>query len=302
MTTTPKIGVRFFRLSEALQPYFTALYLTVIEAGDALVVDYLHPEWAAMRFTEGPPPIASIGPGEMVPQWPFVAGGPTSLSTHFGVRTSRVWGLGLQPAGWAKFAQGEACNLANMTVDGTTHPAFALFAPILGFVLESDGSDESKAALIDEYLMAHADRAVAREDEILACQALLRDPDIGEVSRLQDELGMSAKALERFCCRYFGFTPKVLLRRQRFVRSLAQYMLDPSLSWVAALDGQYHDQAQFVREFKAFMGLTPSEYAALPHPIVEPIMRQRMTDAGAIRPDKELTDLPTIARYQASPR
>ena len=49
-----------------------------------------------------------------------------------------------------------------------------------------------------------------------------------------------------------------------------------------------------MREFRAFMGLTPSEYARLPHPILEPIMRQRMADQGAAEP----IDLPTIARYR----
>ncbi|MGN6499748.1 MAG: helix-turn-helix domain-containing protein [Tsuneonella sp.] len=295
MTDAPRISVRFFRLSEPLQPYFTALYLTVIEAGDGLVTDYLHPEWAAMRFTEGPPPIASIGPGELTPQWPFVAGGPTSLATHFGVRSSRVWGLGLQPAGWAKFAEGEAAALANRTVDGSTHPAFAVFAPILPLLLGCKGDDDDKAALIDAHLLRHTAREVPRESEIAACQAALRDPEIGDVAALQERLGQSAKALERFCRRFFGFTPKVLLRRQRFLRSLAQYMLDPSLSWIAALDEQYHDQAQFVREFRAFMGLSPSEYAAMPHPIIAPIMRQRMADQGVA----ESTDLPTIARYRS---
>ena len=294
MTVAPRISVRFFRLSEPLEPYFTALYLTEIEAGEALVDDYLHPEWAAMRFTEGPPPIASVGPGEMVPQWPFVAGGRTSKSIHFGVRTSRVWGLGLQPAGWAKFAQGDAAALANRTVDGSTDPCFALFAGILPKIEACDGTIDDKAALIDAHLMRHADRPVPRENEILACQAALRDPQMGEVAALQEKLGISVKALERLCRRYFGFTPKVLLRRQRFLRSLAQFMLDPSLSWIGALDGQYHDQAQFVREFRAFMGLNPSEYARLPHPILEPIMRQRMVDQGAAVP----LDLPTIARYR----
>lgn len=294
MSVSPTIAVRFFRLSEPIAPYFTALYLTEIEAVDGLVDDYLHPEWAALRFTEGPPPIASVGPGEMVPQWPFVAGGPTSKSIHFGVRTCRVWGLGLQPAGWAKFACGEAGALANRTVDGSTHPSFALFAEILPLIERCDGTLDDKAALIDAHLMRHADRPVPRESEILACQEALRDPQMGEVSALQDVLGVSIKALERLCRRYFGFTPKVLLRRQRFLRSLAQYMLDPSLSWIKALDGQYHDQAQFVREFRAFMGLTPTEYARLPHPILEPIMRQRMVDQGAAAP----LDLPTIARYR----
>ena len=294
MSVAPTIAVRFFRLSEPLTPYFTALYLTEIEAGDGLVDDYLHPEWAALRFTEGPPPIASVGPGEMVPQWPFVAGGPTSQAIHFGVRTARVWGLGLQPAGWAKFAHGEAAALANRTVDGSTDPCFAAFAGILPRILACDGSIEDKAAMIDAHLMSQVDRPVPREADIVACQAALRDPQMGEVAALQEHLGVSVKALERLCRRYFGFTPKLLLRRQRFLRSLAQYMLDPSLSWVRALDGQYHDQAQFVREFRAFMGLTPTAYARLPHPILEPIMRQRMADQGAGAP----LDLPTIARYQ----
>lgn len=294
MSESPSIAVRFFRLSEPLQPYFTALYLTAIDAGDEPVVDYLHPEWAAMRFTEGPPPRACLGPGEMAPQWPFVAGGPTSVATHFAVSTSRIWGLGLQPAGWAKFAHGDADALANRTVDGSAHPAFAAFAGILPALLACTGDDDAKAALIDAHLMRHADRPVPREAEILALQDALRDPSIGEVTALQARVGMSAKALERFCRRYFGFTPKMLLRRQRFVRSLAQFMLDPSLKWIAALDGQYHDQAQFVREFREFMGLSPSEYAKMPHPIVQPIMRQRMADQGAAAP----LDLPTIARYR----
>lgn len=294
MTAAPRITVRFFRLSEPLAPYFTALYLTEIDAGDGLVTDYLHPEWPALRFTEGPPPVACVGPGELAPQWPFVANGPTSEAIHFGVRTSRVWGLGLQPAGWAKFATGDASALANTTVDGSTDPCFALFAGILPQIEACEGTIDDKAELIDAHLMRYADRPVPREAEITACQAALRDPAIGEVTALQDRLGLSIKSLERLCRRYFGFTPKVLLRRQRFLRSLAQYMLDPSLSWLGALDGQYHDQAQFVREFRAFMGLTPSEYARLPHPILEPIMRQRMADQGAAEP----IDLPTIARYR----
>ena len=294
MTGSPRISVRFFRLSEALQPYFTALYLTVIEAGDGLVEDFLHPEWAAMRFTQGPPPIASIGPGPLVRQWPFVAGGPTSVATHFTVPTSRVWGLGMQPVGWAKFVDASAADLANKTVDGSTHPAFAVFAGLLPLLTSEDLSDEGKAAAVDDHLMQHIARPVPREAELIACQDALRDPAIGDVGSLREELGMSVKSLERFCRRYFGFTPKVLLRRQRFVRSLAQYMLDPSLSWIGALDSQYHDQAQFVREFRDFMGLSPTEYARMPHPIVQPIMQQRMADQGAAEP----LDLPTVARFR----
>jgi transcriptional regulator GlxA family with amidase domain len=101
------------------------------------------------------------------------------------------------------------------------------------------------------------------------------------VDELAARAGLGQRTLERLCARHFGFSPKLLLRRQRFMRSLAQFMLDPSLNWIGALDGQYHDQAQFVRDFHDFMGVSPSTYAACPHPVLEMFMRERMRIAGS---------------------
>ena len=292
------VEVRFYRLSEALQPYFTALYATTVECSPGtLVTDCLHPEWAALRFTEGPPPVACVGPGDMVPQWSFVANGPTSKSIQFGVTRSRIWGLGLQPAGWSKFVRQPANGLSDRTVDGSTHEAFVLFAPILEVVNSAGGDADRIAGGINDHLMRHAGRPVPQEAQILACQEALRDPDMTNVGELAGRLSIADRSLERLCGRYFGFPPKLLLRRQRFLRSLAQFMLDPNQSWSKALDGQYYDQAQFVRDFRSFMGMTPSEYADTPHPILEKIMAQRMADQGAA----PQTDLPTVLRYIADP-
>src|SRR5690606_36194014 len=97
-----KVSVRFYRLSEALQPYFTALYATPVEGGEGVTVaDCLHPEWAAIRFAEGQPPSACMGLGKLFLQWPFVANGPSSKAINFSVTRSRIWGVGLLPAGWA---------------------------------------------------------------------------------------------------------------------------------------------------------------------------------------------------------
>ena len=292
------IEVRFYRLSEALQRYFTALYATTIDCEPGVqVTDCLHPEWAALRFTEGPAPLASVGPGELSPQWPFVANGPTSRSIRFGVTRSRIWGLGLQPAGWAKFVDRPANHLSDRTVDGSFDPAFALFAPLLDVVLGGGGDADGIADGINGHLMRHAHRPVPSETQILACQEALRDPEVAHVAELGERLGIGPRSLERLCGRYFGFPPKLLLRRQRFLRSLAHFMLQPDRNWSRALDGQYYDQAQFVRDFRSFMGMTPSEYADSPHPILEKIMAQRMADQGAA-PE---TDLPTVLRYTADP-
>jgi len=291
-------AVRFYRLSEDLQHYFTALYATSVECDSGVwVEDRLHPEWAALRFTEGSAPVACVGVGEMLPQWPFVANGPTSKAIQFGVTRSRVWGLGLQPAGWSKFIDVPANELSDRTVNGAAHDAFALFTPVHDIVQGGGGDGDRIARGINDFLMRHAARPVPQEAQILACQEALRDPDIANVADLGERLGMNRRSLERLCGRYFGFPPKLLLRRQRFLRSLAQFMLEPVESWSAALDGQYYDQAQFVRDFRSFMGVTPSEYADQPHPILEKIMAQRMADQGAA-PE---TDLPTVLRYTSDP-
>jgi len=291
-----KVSVRFYRLSEALQPYFTALYATTVECGEGVTVaDCLHPEWAALRFTEGQPPSACIGPGKLVLQWPFVANGPSSKAINFSVTRSRIWGLGLLPAGWAKFVPHAANGLRDRTVDGSTHEAFAFFAPILGIVEDAGGDEDRIATGINDYLMQHAASPAPQEAQILACQAALRDPDIASVAELGERLNIGERSLERLCGRYFGFPPKLLLRRQRFLRSLAQFMFATQRKWSTAIDGQYYDQAQFVRDFRSFMGMTPSEYGVAPHPILEKIIAQRMADQGAA----SQTDLPTVLRYTA---
>jgi hypothetical protein len=58
-------------------------------------------------------------------------------------------------------------------------------------------------------------------------------------------------------------------------------MLDRSLKWIGAIDGHYHDQAQFVRDFREFMGMSPRQYAALPHPVLELFMHERARVHGA---------------------
>ena len=45
--------------------------------------------------------------------------------------------------------------------------------------------------------------------------------------------------------------------------------------WTEAMDAEYHDQAQFTREFREFMTMLPSDYAALEHPILASFMEAR---------------------------
>ena len=116
---------------------------------------------------------------------------------------------------------------------------------------------------------------------IRALNDALVDPELASVADLTQRLGMNVRSLERLSNRAFGFPPKLLLRRQRFLRSLARFMLDPSLKWLSAIDYHYHDQSHFVRDFRRFMGMSPSAYAKLEKPLLVAAARARMEAAGA---------------------
>ncbi len=291
------VSVENFPVPERLQPYLTRLYSVTIDCEEGVVfTDFLHPEWAALRFVEGTPILASVGPGLLQAQSPFIAHGPISKAIHFGVSRSRVWGLSLQPAGWAKFIDGPADEFSDRTFDGSEHRAFSAFDPLVGIIRNARGNSHVIVEQMLDHLNRLEDRDVSHEAQIFACQEALRDPEISGVAELGERIGMSKRSLGRLCRRYFGFPPKVLLRRQRFLRSLAQYIMAPSGTWIGAMDGQYHDQAQFVREFRAFMGLSPRQYASLPHPILDALVKQGR--AGGI-PEAPQLDLPTVMRYGA---
>lgn len=278
------VQVRYFRLSEPLLPYFTALYLfDITTPADARIADCLFPEWTTLRFRPGTPFRAALGQGPLRTTWPFGVTGPTNQVLHFDTVSCFAWGLGLQPAGWARFVDAPASDFANRLFDGTTEPAFRPFAPLLDIVSAPGLDADTVAARITAHLEQLPPAPDAgRVEQVAAVHAALRDPAVANVSQIAERVGISTRTLERICARWFGFPAKQELRRQRFLRSMARFMLSGYRSWSDALDERYYDQAQFVRDFRAFMGMTPSEYADMPHPVLHRMLAQRLVDQGVV--------------------
>jgi AraC-like DNA-binding protein len=284
--TGPSITLRFALPRAELRPFVTTYYYAEVRASERepVLEDYLHPEWANLRFIAADRCESAIGGEDLCAVPPFAATGPTTRPARFRIGSGRMWGIGLMPAGWAALVAGPAGDYADRFVDGLADPAFAAFHPLARALGESEEGFAEGLARIEE----HMDRILAERgagrivtgEPILAISAALVDPDLATVAELAERVGMTVRSLERLTRRAFGFPPKLLLRRQRFLRSLAQFMLDPSLKWLHALDGQYHDQAHFVRDFKRFMGMNPTDYARLDKPFLVAAARARMEIAG----------------------
>jgi AraC-like DNA-binding protein len=275
MAATCKIDVRFFPPPPELEGCFTTFYRAdiAVEAGER-VCDYLQPEWANVRFFAGDAPLAQLGDGPTLHHARFTATGPSSLPTRFELSSTRLWGIGLFPLGWAKFIASPASIMANALVDGERHPAFQSFAPVLDGLFDGQADDDREYAILIEHFLSrnlpHPDH-----DRIMAIHDALVDPAVRSVSQFAERAGMGQRTLERICHRDFGFAPKLLLRRQRVMRSLAAFMLKKDGNWTEVLDDHYHDQAHFVRDFRSFMTMSPTEYASLDHPILSAFMAER---------------------------
>lgn len=276
------VSIRFALPSAKLSPFITTYYYTefVASKGEPMVEDRLHPEWANLRFMDEGMSQSAIATSHFEAVPAFAVAGPTATAPRFRMKPGRSWGIGLMPLGWAALFDAPASDYCDKVVDGNEDPEFSAFHPLAATLSNSSGDFAEELALIEAHMDALVLRNTAEMRAIHRLNAALVDPKIATVAGLAEEVTMNVRSLERLAKRAFGFSPKLLLRRQRFLRSLSKFMLDPSMKWLNTLDQQYHDQAHFVRDFKRFMGMAPSTYAKLDKPILMAAAKARMAIAG----------------------
>jgi hypothetical protein len=269
-----RVNARFFAPPAELAGCLTSIYRLdlAVDAGTR-AVDWLQPEWANLRAFKGDLPTTRVGEGPTMSGVRFTITGPSSRAAHFELGSTRMWGIGFLPLGWARFVGKPAAGFANLLADAESHPDFARFSA-LPDVFGEKPDDEAEFARIVAILRSSARDAPAAE-AIGAVHRAMVELDLATVGDFAALAGISIRALERTCRRHFGFAPKLLLRRQRFMRSLAAWMLGGMGRWSPAIDTLYTDQAHFNHEFHEFMGMSPSDYAGLPHPILSAFMEQR---------------------------
>lgn len=261
-----------------LAPYLSAYYRTEIEQG-AVVEDWLPPEEANLRTGQAEIYTAVIGDGPMVGVPAAVISGPTDRVTRLRIGGGKFWGVGLTPAGWRRFIGTSANDAANRFRDLATSDVDASIVDLFE-TLRADGDDIAAANdLINNTFRTLLGTRPSCESTIHAVHLSVLSGEASGVGPIASMAGMNPRTFERFCKRHFGFSGQVLLKRQRFLRSLGKYMLDPSMRWIGSIDTHYWDQAHFIRDFRSTMHMTPSAYAALPHPIVKAAVA--VTNAGS---------------------
>jgi|SRR5690606_17021213 len=265
----PIITIAFRAPTPELLP-FISTYYEFSTSGSEPIEDYLHPEWANIRMALDRPWII----GHDTREQPAPTGahsvlqGPTSKPTYIkGSGTS--FGIGILPLGWSRLWNMDASKFADRIV------------PLESVLEEQEGSDfigdigtakdiDARKAIADRFVLRRVANSTperySHKVEILL--SLLTDPDIATVEQLIDGLGMTQSQLARLSKHSLGFTPKLLLRRQRFLRMLGTMHSRPYAEWREFIDPQYTDQSHLVRDFRYFLGMSPSAYFNMPRPIL----------------------------------
>ena len=267
-----------FQLPSApLRDFITAFY--AIEVRGALT-DHLHPEWGNIRFPVLGNWFAESLNGSGDVSYQSALFGPTDRTRRFGTTGGIVIGVGLTPVGWVRIMRRDASKVANAFIplsDRLGRPGDAI-----GEELSAAPDFATRCAVLDTLFSAFTDQPVT-DDERLAIEAqrILMADTIETVSDFAIAMGLSYPTLNRLCLRVFGFGPKRLFRRQRFLRTLAMIRnrLDQPLS--AVLDTAYYDQAHFIREFRAYMGMTPTAYFNSPREVLRRATEERQRVVGA---------------------
>ena len=248
--TTAQVIV--YQPATVLQPYVTFYYF--VTAGGPMT-DFLYPEWGNVRFVLDGDWQATVGSGVDTPARARLYG-HTDRCGRVVTSGGRVVGFGLTPLGWHRMLGTDASTMANRAID--LGNSFGSATPALDTAL-AIGDPVAAVNAADRALLAYAHHRPSDDPLIVSVCRILHDrpPDVAAFAAAA---GISLRTLHRACLRTFGFPPKRLLRRQRFLDTLGHVRTAVGDPLRDTLDPDYCDLSHFYRDFRDFMGMPPRAY------------------------------------------
>jgi hypothetical protein len=215
-----------------------------------------------------------LGTRQTTASGPFFRG-TQSAAMSIEMSQSETFSLTLTPLGWARFCGQDANLFADMVC-----PANKLFGDrldTLNLALDAASTFEARAQVADAFFLPLASPNLTEQELMIGhLQAWFDNPEPSTVQHFCLTHATTPAKLGRICRRAFGFTPKFLLRRARFLRMLDILMVRPYGEWRDFLDPLYVDQSHFIRDFHSFMGMAPNRYLMLPHPMQSAYTAERL--------------------------
>lgn len=258
------VSVRVYVPPRELQAFVTFYYF--VEAFGPLT-DFLYPEWGNVRLAITGDWRLINDPRDGAVRHDRVLFGPTDRCGQIVTAGGKAVGFGLTPLGWNRLIGSDADAMANRAREMDDELGVDLVEMQAAF--RADGDDDAASiARLDRALLARLARCPPNDPLVLATDRVLRRRP-ATVPIFAAEVGVAPRTLHRLCLRAFGFPPKRLLRRQRFLETLGVIRISPDARFGEAMCEDYHDQSHFSRDFHDFMGMSARDYARTPRALMQ---------------------------------
>ncbi len=244
---------------------------------DLVLVDRLISESAMIRIL-----LQGAWSARFAANAPWRSEGPTLLfgpnTRSFEVRVAgpfTVVGIAIRPSGWSAMFDNKASDVADAMV--SLADLWGAHSTLLHDAIRAAPDDEATVAAL-EHILRRRIAAVgthASDPSMAIFEDIARDDSTMRVADAAAQVGLSHRALERHCCATFGLTPKVILRRSRFLDMAAavREISDPGEEERAAL--RFSDQSHLNREFRFFIGMTPGQFEKAQTPLLNAVLKLR---------------------------
>jgi AraC-like DNA-binding protein len=121
-------------------------------------------------------------------------------------------------------------------------------------------STAARFSIMEKFLLSRPWSLVYRHPGVAAAMAAIEDSPSIRMAEIRDLVGMSTKRLIASFRAEVGLSPKAYARIRRLQAALRLLSSGSAGGVRIAADVGYFDQAHFVREFRSFAGMTPSQY------------------------------------------
>jgi AraC-like DNA-binding protein len=122
-----------------------------------------------------------------------------------------------------------------------------------------------KLFLIDEYIITLTKKVKSRTEKIVyATEIISQKPFSNVLSQVQKELFITERTFQRLFEKNVGVSPSLFRRISQFNKAFQQLnnRQFQNLSDIA-FDNRYADQSHYIKAFKEFTSITPSDYLSV---------------------------------------
>ncbi|WP_374944515.1 helix-turn-helix domain-containing protein [Sphingomonas sp.] len=206
--------------------------------------------------------------------------GPTSQAMRAVTRGGTVIGIGVSALGWSRLFPRSASDYRDRIVPLADAIGQA-FADELKDTLAATDRERLVKPALDALFARRLGPPHADAPHIRQLMALIVDERVDALATAAAEMGLPTHTLRRLAARHFGFPPKSLLLRARFLRAFTRMLRAGDVLDYSTLGSSYFDASHFLRDARAFLGTTPRRFMTQPTTFLQASLRARDAVLGA---------------------